>query len=583
MAVEKTRLGATGSSVDDLGSMGALSPILKQLGGGEKAGRMAMDYASQMYPDAPEADPWEAALRFFLSMGQSASQPGATLVSSGFDAAQAPLDYLTAKKREKTETDRARMQTALQLAPSLKPPTVTKAGYTNVTVDGVAQVMTPTEIQAAKKAGKIVSPYSSTSTSKFKRTVFKPDGSKRDVYSQAEFDSATGLVTDANPSGGWSTSQPASTSSQSSALTDYKFSSPEGLAKFKTAYPDITLSAEQEAGTVPISLPNSISNDPNLLGAFIKFKEPRAGSQYERIFSSVNDIGTRLAAFDLDNTLAPVSQEEINEYAANYQKLIAGGEFTEIVNGEEVTRRKPGIDLSETTNLPVPAGLDLEAILEQRRQSFDQNQNTNATFGSRMLYNEGIIRNVYAEGYELTLDDIARISALGRLGLGTIGVDPLARQYHVAAQNWVAAQLRNESGAAIAPNEYADALLQYFPVVGDDRATLDQKRALREASVRGMINSSGGAFEVVYPSGTQYLSYTSDGETFDDVLNAQGYANELLSKTRLGQTLFFKDSLLSETTENLEALLANPNIESTHTAQMIEYIIAELAKPERNE
>ena len=120
MAVEKTRLGATGSSVDDLGSMGALSPILKQLGGGEKAGRMAMDYASQMYPDAPEADPWEAALRFFLSMGQSASQPGATLVSSGFDAAQAPLDYLTAKKREKTETDRARMQTALQLAPSLK-------------------------------------------------------------------------------------------------------------------------------------------------------------------------------------------------------------------------------------------------------------------------------------------------------------------------------------------------------------------------------------------------------------------------------------------------------------------------------
>ena len=128
MAVEKTRLGATGSSVDDLGSMGALSPILKQLGGGEKAGRMAMDYASQMYPDAPEADPWEAALRFFLSMGQSASQPGATLVSSGFDAAQAPLDYLTAKKREKTETDRARMQTALQLAPSLKPPVV-KATY----------------------------------------------------------------------------------------------------------------------------------------------------------------------------------------------------------------------------------------------------------------------------------------------------------------------------------------------------------------------------------------------------------------------------------------------------------------------
>jgi hypothetical protein len=469
------------------------------------------------------------------------------------------------------------------LAPSLKPPAATKAGYTNVTVDGVAQVMTPTEIQAAKKAGKIVAPYSSTSTSKFKRTVFKPDGSKRDVYSQAEFDSATGLVTDANPSGGWSTSQPASTSSQSSALTDYKFSSPEGLAKFKTAYPDITLSAEQEAGTVPISLPNSISNNQDLIGAFVKYKAPGAGSQYERIFDSVNSIGTRLAAFNADNTLPPVPQEEINEYAANYQKLIAGGEFTEIVNGEEVTRRKPGIDLSDTTNLPVPAGLDLEAILEQRRQSFDQGQNVNAGYGSRMLYNEGILRNVMAEGYVVTLADLAQIRARETLGLGNIGAGSLAQQYHVAAQNWVAAKLREESGAAIGPTEYIGGLVQYFPVVGDDADAIKQKAALRESVIRGMIQSSAGAFEVVYPNGPQYLSYTSEGVVYEDVLNAQGYANELLSKTTLGQNLFFKDSLTSYLTADLEELLANPNIETTHTAQMIEYIIAELAKPERNE
>jgi len=578
MAVNNNPLGASGTNISDIDYLGALST----LGGSAKAGQQAMDIANQLYPQAPEADPWEAAFRFFAKMGVEASKPGSTALGAAVSSMNEPLDYLIKTKANATDTNRARLQAGLQIAPSLKAPAATKAGYTNVMVDGVAQVMTPSEIQAAKKAGKIVAPYSSTSTSKFKRTVFKPDGSKRDVYSQVEFDSATGLVTNENPSGGWSTTEPASTSSQSSSLTDYKPSSPEGLAKFKEEYPDVILSAEQEAGTVPISLPNRISNDPKLLGAFIKFKEPKAGSQYERIFASVNDIGTRLAAFTLDNTLAPVSQEEINEYAANYQKLIAGGEFTEIVNGKEVTRRKPGIDLSETTNLPTPAGLDLEAILEQRRQSFDQNQNTNATFGSRMLYNEGIIRNVYADGYQLTLEDIARISTMGRLGLGTLGVDPLARQYHAAAQNWVAAQLRNESGAAIAPSEYADALMQYFPVVGDDRGTLDQKRALREASVRGMINSSGGAFEVVYSSGTQYLSYTSDGQTFDDVLNPQGYANELLSKTKLGQNLYFKDSLMSQTTENLEELLANPTLETTHTAQMIEYIIAELAKPERN-
>jgi len=182
MAVDKNlRLGATGSSANDLGNMGALTPILGQLAGGTKRGQMAADFARQMYPDTPKADPYEAALQFFLAMGQGASQPGATVLGSAVGAIQAPVDYLAAKKKEKRDTDQARMQTALQLAPSLKPPAVTKAGYTNVMVDGVAEVMTPAEIQAAKKAGKTVSPYEKPSAStttfkerKFFRTGFDP-------------------------------------------------------------------------------------------------------------------------------------------------------------------------------------------------------------------------------------------------------------------------------------------------------------------------------------------------------------------------------------------------------------------------
>ena len=577
MALKNNSLGV---SATDINTIDPNLGVLKTLSGSAKAGQQAMDFANQLYPQVSEADPWEAAFYFFSEMGRQASVPGATALGSFAGSVQAPMDYLNAKKKEKTETDRARIQTAVQIAPGLKPPAATKAGYTNVMIDGVAQVMTPSEIQAAKKAGKIVAPYSSTSTSKFKRTVFKPDGSKRDVYSQAEFDLATALVTDANPNGGWSTSQPASTSGdRSSALTDYKFSSPEGLAKFKTAYPDITLSAEQEAGTVPISLPNSISNNPDLIGAFVKYKAPGAGSQYERIFASVNDIGTRIAAFNADNTLPVVSQNDINEYAANYQKLIAGGEFTEIVNGQEVTRRKPGIDLSDTTNLPIPAGLDLEEIIKQRSQNFDQNQSTAATFGSRMLYNEGILRNTLADGYVVTIADLAQITARERLGLGNIGADPQAIQFHVAAQNWVAANLRRESGAAIAAQEYSDALLQYFPKVGDGPEIIRQKQALRDEVTKGMINSSGDAFKVIFPSGQQYLTYTSDGETYD-ILNPQGYANELLAKTELGQNLFFKDSLAAKPNSDLRNMLANPNAADIYTEQMLEMIYAELQRRE---
>jgi len=136
-------------------------------------------------------------------MGQGASQPGATVLGSAVGAMQAPADYLAAKKKEKRETDQARMQTALQLAPSLKPPAVTKAGYTNVMVDGVPQVMTPSEIQAAKAAGKTVSPYEkpSAKTSTFKERKFYKTGFPAAVVKN-ETDAAL------FESGGWSAVPP---------------------------------------------------------------------------------------------------------------------------------------------------------------------------------------------------------------------------------------------------------------------------------------------------------------------------------------------------------------------------------------
>ncbi|WED25129.1 hypothetical protein CRP902_gp33 [Roseobacter phage CRP-902] len=584
MAVHDKPLGASGSTVNDLGNMGALTPILGRLAGGSKGGQMAIDFAQQMYPDPPKADPYEAALQFFLAMGQGASQPGATVLGSAVGAMQAPADYLAAKKKEKRETDQARMQTALQLAPSLKPG-AGKVTYRPATKEELAQYgATAGQMSSSGQFVDLSRNTGTGSTSTVSvdpanletlRTFLSlpnltPDENNNVVLSNANVVKASnqGLV---GP-------KKSTASTEASALTNYKFTSPEALAKFKEKYPDIILTPDQEAGTQPLGLPNAISNDPDLLGVFSKFSEPKSGTLYERLFSSVNDIGTRLA----DESLAPlVTQAEKNEYAANYQKLIVGGEFTEIIDGKEVTKRRPGIDLSETTNLPVPEGLDLDAIIEERRQSFDQGQNTNATFGSRMLFNEGILRNMLAEGYVVTLADIAQINARETLGLGNIGADPQAIQFHIAAQNWSAANLRNESGAAIAPSEYAGSLEQYFPKVGDDAKTIKQKQTLRESVTRGMINSSAGAFDVVYPNGVKYLSYTApDGTLYEDILNAQGYANELLAKTELGQNLFFKEALASKPKADLIRMLQNPNAENLYTPQMIDMIAEELRSRE---
>ena len=92
-----------------------------------------------------------------------------------------------------------------------------------------------------------------------------------------------------------------------------------------------------------------------------------------------------------------------------------------------------------------------------------------------------------------------------------------------------------------------------------------------------MINTAQDAFGVVYPSAVQYLKYTSEGTEYN-ILDPQGYANELLSKTELGQTLFFKDGLTTKTTEALQNMLANPNAENLFTSDMLDMIDAELSR-----
>jgi len=169
--------GVSGTDVNEARE-GALRGILQQTAGGAANADKAIALAQQLYPDTPKADPYEAAFQFFAEMGRQASQPGATALGSAVGSMQVPMDYLNAKKKEAEETERARMTTALSLGPSLKPKTVGKGGYINVLVDNVPQVLTSAEIQAAKAAGKTVSPYEkpSATTSTFKERKFYKTG-----------------------------------------------------------------------------------------------------------------------------------------------------------------------------------------------------------------------------------------------------------------------------------------------------------------------------------------------------------------------------------------------------------------------
>jgi len=160
--VHKVGHGGSGTVVNDLNG-GALGDFL-----GEDVANKAMAMANELYPQLPEADPWEAAFQFFTEMGRQSSQPGATLLGSAVGSMQAPMDYLNAKKKEKAESDRARMQATLSLGTTLKGKD--SKGYINVNVDGKPTVMTSAEITAAKAAGRMVVPYERPTTSSVDKT-----------------------------------------------------------------------------------------------------------------------------------------------------------------------------------------------------------------------------------------------------------------------------------------------------------------------------------------------------------------------------------------------------------------------------
>jgi len=73
------------------------------------------------------------------------------------------------------------------------------------------------------------------------------------------------------------------------------------------------------------------------------------------------------------------------------------------------------------------------------------------------------------------------------------------KAYDAAKNNWIAAALRKESGAAISADEYNKYDQQYFPQGGDGKSVLDQKQLMRNQLTQGMTAGIG-------PHATEYLA-----------------------------------------------------------------------------
>ena len=129
-------------------------------------------------------------------------------------------------------------------------------------------------------------------------------------------------------------------------------------------------------------------------------------------------------------------------------------------------------------------------------------QSTAAGFAQRMELANSIINNLPAgvqPGWGTrTAEAIPFVGG----AIARTGQSVETQKYDQAAQDWIRAKLRKESGAAIGKDEMAQEYATYFPQVGDSPEKLAQKAEARRVATLGMQKAAGKAYEPYTPLST---------------------------------------------------------------------------------
>lgn len=113
-----------------------------------------------------------------------------------------------------------------------------------------------------------------------------------------------------------------------------------------------------------------------------------------------------------------------------------------------------------------------------------------AGFYQRMVSANQQMKELEAQGHDPT--NLRDFATTGRT-LTNFAATPQGQQYYQAAMNWVRANLRKESGAAIGVDEARQEIRNYFPRPGDSKEVIAQKAEQRQVVEQAMRMAAGGA------------------------------------------------------------------------------------------
>lgn len=114
-------------------------------------------------------------------------------------------------------------------------------------------------------------------------------------------------------------------------------------------------------------------------------------------------------------------------------------------------------------------------------------------FYDRMISSQGEIDRVLSESPDF------EPSAFGETAPAAISntlASPEFQQYKQAADDWIRAKLRRESGAVIGAEEMTSEYKNYFPEFGDSSQVIEQKKRARRTAEKAMGKALSGAAKV---------------------------------------------------------------------------------------
>jgi len=154
----------------------------------------------------------------------------------------------------------------------------------------------------------------------------------------------------------------------------------------------------------------------------------------------------------------------------------------------------------------VPIKAELQEIIDEKKRkrsqagkSLSQEEGNALSYSERMRFDNRIMDQAEILGVnpEKDLVDgfIASYTQNKDFSIGNALLTEGFQSFKVAADNFIRAVLRKESGAAIAESEYIGAFRDYIPLLGDSQKVVKQKRALRQGITNTMRKISGIPWE----------------------------------------------------------------------------------------